>query len=151
MRKRFFIPCRITTPPPFFFDPTYCSTSSGRGLFNTGYSKTWHVHWIVKLSGAVNPFIHPRRLSSMGQISIGVMRLMRRNCYKCMCTVEMRRIAPDSAGFWARACDAALIFSPSEVPANTKRLYNIIQRRPNVFDVGPTLYKCYTNVLCLLG
>ena len=26
-----------------------------------------------------------------------------------------------------------------------------IQRWPNVFDVGPTLYKCYTNVLCLLG
>ena len=26
-----------------------------------------------------------------------------------------------------------------------------IQRRSNVFDVGPTLYKCYTNVLCLLG
>ena len=26
-----------------------------------------------------------------------------------------------------------------------------IQRRPNVFDVGPALYKCYTNVLCLLG
>ena len=26
-----------------------------------------------------------------------------------------------------------------------------VQRRPNVFDVGPTLYKCYTNVLCLLG
>ena len=26
-----------------------------------------------------------------------------------------------------------------------------IQRRPNVFDVGPTLYKCYANVLCLLG
>ena len=26
-----------------------------------------------------------------------------------------------------------------------------IQRRPNVFDVGPTLYKCYTYVLCLLG
>ena len=25
-----------------------------------------------------------------------------------------------------------------------------IQRRPNVFDVGPTLYKSYTNVLCLL-
>ena len=22
------------------------------------------------------------------------------------------------------------------------------QRRPNVFDAGPTLYKCYTNVLC---
>ena len=26
-----------------------------------------------------------------------------------------------------------------------------VQRRPNVFDVGPTLYKCYKNVLCLLG
>ena len=26
-----------------------------------------------------------------------------------------------------------------------------IQRRPNVFDVGATLHKCYTNVLCLLG
>ena len=26
-----------------------------------------------------------------------------------------------------------------------------IQWRPNVFDVGPTLYKCYTNGLCLLG
>ena len=25
------------------------------------------------------------------------------------------------------------------------------KRRPNVFDVGPTLYKCFTNVLCLLG
>ena len=60
-------------------------------------------------------------------------------------------------------------------PANTKHLYTIctmsaqsLRRRPdivqmlykcfvfagcrpNVFDVGPTLYKCYTNVLCLLG
>ena len=26
-----------------------------------------------------------------------------------------------------------------------------VQRRPNVFDVGPTLYKCYTNILCQLG
>ena len=26
-----------------------------------------------------------------------------------------------------------------------------MQRRPNVFDVGPALYKCYTNVLCSLG
>ena len=26
-----------------------------------------------------------------------------------------------------------------------------VQRRPNVFDVSPILYKCYTNVLCLLG
>ena len=26
-----------------------------------------------------------------------------------------------------------------------------VQRRPKVFDVGLTLYKCYTNVLCSLG
>ena len=26
-----------------------------------------------------------------------------------------------------------------------------VQRRPSVFDVGPTLYKYQTNVLCLLG
>ena len=25
-----------------------------------------------------------------------------------------------------------------------------IERRPNVFDVGPAFYKCYTNGLCLL-
>ena len=35
---------------------------------------------------------------------------------------------------------------------NTKHLYiPFIQRRPNVLDVSPTLYKCYTDVLCLLG
>ena len=26
-----------------------------------------------------------------------------------------------------------------------------VQRRPSVFDVGPTLYKCYRFFLCLLG
>ena len=26
-----------------------------------------------------------------------------------------------------------------------------MQRRLNVFDVGPAVYKCYTNVLCLLN
>ena len=39
----------------------------------------------------------------------------------------------------------------TDIPANTKYLYNnFIQRQPNVLDVGPALYKCYTNVLCLL-
>ena len=27
---------------------------------------------------------------------------------------------------------------------------SFVQRRPNVFDVRSTLYKCYTIVLCLL-
>ena len=26
-----------------------------------------------------------------------------------------------------------------------------VQRRTNVEDVGPTLYKCYANALCFLG
>ena len=37
-----------------------------------------------------------------------------------------------------------------DIPANTKHLYGIVQRRPDVFDAGPTLYKCVKNVLCLL-
>ena len=38
---------------------------------------------------------------------------------------------------------------------NSQQKQNIcitfIQCRPNVFDVGPTWYKCFANVLCLLG
>ena len=35
---------------------------------------------------------------------------------------------------------------------NTQKNYiTFIQRLSNVSDVGPTLYNCYTNVLCLLG
>ena len=33
---------------------------------------------------------------------------------------------------------------------NTKHLYDFMQCWTNVENVGPTLYKCYTNVLCLL-
>ena len=36
-------------------------------------------------------------------------------------------------------------------PVSTKHLYDFMQCWTNVEDVGPTLYKCYTNVLCLLG
>ena len=36
-------------------------------------------------------------------------------------------------------------------PVNTKHLYDFMQCWTIVEDVGPTLYKCYTNVLCLLG
>ena len=37
-------------------------------------------------------------------------------------------------------------------PQQTQNIYiTFVQRRPNGFAVGPTLYKCYTNVSCLLG
>ena len=39
------------------------------------------------------------------------------------------------------------------MPTKQKRnlCMTFVQSQPNVFDVGPTLHKCYTNVLCLLG
>ena len=49
----------------------------------------------------------------------------------------------------------AIIMLMSCYDATSQQTQNIcitfIQRRPNVFDVGPTLHKCYTNVLYLLG
>ena len=38
---------------------------------------------------------------------------------------------------------------PNQLPQTI--CITFVQRRPNVFDVSPSLYKCYTNVLCLLG
>ena len=38
------------------------------------------------------------------------------------------------------------------VTQQTKNIFiTFVQRRPNVSDAGPALYKYYTNVLCLLG
>ena len=38
------------------------------------------------------------------------------------------------------------------LPQQTQNIYiTFVQCWTNVEDVGPTLYKCYTNVLCLLG
>ena len=36
-------------------------------------------------------------------------------------------------------------------PVNTNICITFVQCWTNVEDVGPTLYKCYTNVLCFLG
>ena len=36
-------------------------------------------------------------------------------------------------------------------PATQNICITFVQRRPNVFDAGPTLYKCYIDALCLLG
>ena len=47
-----------------------------------------------------------------------------------------------------------MCFSTVDVLAAAQQTQNIcitfIQRRHNVFDVGPTLYTCYTNALFLL-
>ena len=48
--------------------------------------------------------------------------------------------------------DAKKYKEPNAANVTSLQTQNIckpfIQRRPNVFDVGPTLYKCYRNVLC---
>ena len=47
------------------------------------------------------------------------------------------------------------LFTLPSVRCKTQQTQHIcitfVQRRPNVFDVGPTLYKCYTIFLRLLG
>ena len=50
-----------------------------------------------------------------------------------------------------RGCRNCLTPSLYCHPVNTKHLYEFMQCGSNVKDVGPMLYKCYTNVLCLLG
>ena len=44
---------------------------------------------------------------------------------------------------------AGAALSPAQHAQNICKTF--VQRRPNVFDAGPTLYKCCTNGLCLLG
>ena len=64
--------------------------------------------------------------------------------------------------FWSLQIDIPIIADKLRLPVcqaacllAAQQTQNIcitfVQRRPNVFDVGPTLYKCYTNVLCLLA
>ena len=41
---------------------------------------------------------------------------------------------------------------PTAIPRKHKKnCITFVQRRRNGFDVGPALYRCYTNVLCLPG
>ena len=45
-----------------------------------------------------------------------------------------------------------IALSYKSIPQQTQNIcITFVQRRPNVFNAGPTLYKCHTNVLCLMG
>ena len=47
---------------------------------------------------------------------------------------------------------ASQMYGPAHTSQQTQNIcITFAQCRTNVEDVGPTLYKCYTNVLCLLG
>ena len=56
---------------------------------------------------------------------------------------------PIDPGIKDRSAQGQCDSSPTQQAQNI--CITFVQRRPNVFDVGPTLYKCYTNVLWLLG
>ena len=45
----------------------------------------------------------------------------------------------------------ALVVKGESNPVNTKHCITLVQYWTNVEDVESTLYKCYANVLCLLG
>ena len=62
------------------------------------------------------------------------------NIKRDFCRVRIVRIR--------RHVNLVLFFS---TPSKQTICITFIQCWTNVFDVGPTLYKCYTNVLCLLG
>ena len=54
---------------------------------------------------------------------------------------------------WSLACkqtDCITAVCGNCLTVNTKHLYDFMQCWTSVEDVGPTLYKCHTNVLCLL-
>ena len=57
----------------------------------------------------------------------------------CLCTAALPVFTNDRQ--WTRR-------SSQEAQNNC---ITFVQRRTSVFDAGPTLYKCYTNVLCLPG
>ena len=77
-----------------------------------------------------------------------------RNIYRFFETAETGNRTPNSgvkgsgANHYPRA--PALISSRPISQQLQNICITFIQCRPNVFDVGPTWYKCYTNVLCLM-
>ena len=66
--------------------------------------------------------------------------------WECVCTPQIT---------CKLAQQIPLLVPPPCLPRPHQQTQNFcitfMQRRPNVFDVGPTLYKCYTKLSCLLG
>ena len=61
---------------------------------------------------------------------------------------------PENDWLWYCAgdvCHGALCSRLGATQQTQNIWITFVQRRPSVLDAGPTLYKCYTNVLCLLG
>ena len=61
----------------------------------------------------------------------------------CICPMTARAM-------WAIMKESEVVLEWGGSQQTQNILITFIQCWSNVFDVGPTLYKCYTNVLCLL-
>ena len=91
-----------------------------------------------------SPKIRPRLIRTRAQ-RLGSYRVLAAN--KISASFDKQQLTAlwlHRAWFWQKWANCR--------QASSQQTQNIcitfVQRRPNVFDVGPTLYKCYTNVLC---
>ena len=94
-----------------------------------------------------------------------VLRMLRRHVSSMTCLSVLRNRGVSGknlkqSNVYSPPCDLVIMFSstiyspPSDLVI-TQQTQNIciafVQCWTNVEDAGPPLYKCYTNVLCLLG
>ena len=70
---------------------------------------------------------------------------------KILCMKEINKIQQCKHDKNAIICKACNVCNNTFSQKTQNICITFVQRRPNVFDGGPTLYKCHTNVLCLLG
>ena len=72
--------------------------------------------------------------------------------YSSICIHTANNLTSDSSIFVYMNSQLPPAPSSGHPTQQTQNIFiTFIQRRPNVSDVGPTFYKCYKNVLCLLG
>ena len=94
-------------------------------------------------------FTSPRAGHTCGALRFGGMLPLR-----CSLALVYPRVA---SLHWPATIDFITTASGRDisVPVSTQQIQNIfitcVQCWTNVDDVGPALYKCYKNVLCLLG
>ena len=100
------------------------------------------------------PFIPKASLRASSQITASPYILERHlwvNNSKPFALAPTWSLACNKLTVLLRGCGECLTPNLYWHPVNTKHLYDFMRCWTNVEDVGPTLYKCYTNVLCLLG
>ena len=120
-----------------------------------GLLKTYNM-WILRY-GNKNPLWQWSRLrghAGWGTRGQGCLSTERRRGL-ALCSTE----ADGTAGYCQEKPAAQMLPSWFDLRTQNKYLFSkhknmcitFVQCWLNVFDVEPTLYKCYTNVLCLLG